>query len=498
MSDTDLDEARAWRTAFTIVGLLTLVRLVVLFATPLELYPDEAQYWLWSRHLAFGYFSKPPVIAWLIWLTTSIGGNAEPFVRLAAPILHAGTALALYGVGTRLYGARTGVIACLVYSLMPGVQLSSGVISTDAPLLFFLSLALLAYAFLQTKRSLASALGLGAALGMAMLSKYAAVYAIGGIVLHLIFSREARQAWSWKTALAAVVAFAVILAPNIIWNAQHQFSTLAHTASNANWAHRKGGFSELLDFIVSQLGVFGPLPFAVLIGGAAVLAARRRLAKEDVLLLCWTLPPLVVVAAQAVISRSNANWAASAYVAGSVLAAAWLLRWRAKWWIVGGLGLEALFAAVFLLWAASPKTADAMGAANSFKRARGWQETVESMTRLAQADPDITAVAVDDRFLFNEAGYYGRDFFSRPGAPPLRMWVHLASAHNQAEAEAPLTPAQGARVLAASMQPDYLAALVADFEAAKIVEIARVRLDAKHTRRTELLIGENFRPVARR
>jgi 4-amino-4-deoxy-L-arabinose transferase-like glycosyltransferase len=60
--------------------VLTVLR-VALFVTPFELYPDEAQYWLWSRDLAFGYFSKPPMIAWLIWATTGVGGDAEPWVR---------------------------------------------------------------------------------------------------------------------------------------------------------------------------------------------------------------------------------------------------------------------------------------------------------------------------------------------------------------------------------------------------------------------------------
>ena len=37
---------------------LTLARLIALFRTPLELYPDEAQYWLWSRTLSFGFVSR--------------------------------------------------------------------------------------------------------------------------------------------------------------------------------------------------------------------------------------------------------------------------------------------------------------------------------------------------------------------------------------------------------------------------------------------------------
>jgi len=134
-----------WRGALLLALGLTAARLVALFVTPLELYPDEAQYWLWSRTLDWGYYSKPPMIAWTIWTTTAIGGDSEAWVRLAAPLYHLGAALAVFGIGRRLYGPSVGFAACALYALMPGVQISSLAIATDALLLFFLSVSLLAY-----------------------------------------------------------------------------------------------------------------------------------------------------------------------------------------------------------------------------------------------------------------------------------------------------------------------------------------------------------------
>ena len=214
------------RAAVLLTAGLAMVRLVALFKTPLELYPDEAQYWLWSRTLDFGYYSKPPVIAWAIWATTHIGGDTEPWVRLSANLFQAGATFVVFLIGRRLYGAATGLAAAALYGLMPGVQLSALVAATDAPLLFFLSLTILAYVALLEgpKRRVLVAAGLGAALGLAFLSKYAAVYFLIGLALHLAVSKSARQAWTLPAALAAVAAFAAILAPNVVWNATHGFA----------------------------------------------------------------------------------------------------------------------------------------------------------------------------------------------------------------------------------------------------------------------------------
>src|SRR6201989_3004579 len=105
MSEPVRPEAEADARAAVLLTLaLTLTRLVAIFRTPLELYPDEAQYWLWSRTLAFGYYSKPPMVAWAIRAATAIGGDGEPWVRLAAPIFQAGATLAVFAIGRRLYG----------------------------------------------------------------------------------------------------------------------------------------------------------------------------------------------------------------------------------------------------------------------------------------------------------------------------------------------------------------------------------------------------------
>jgi 4-amino-4-deoxy-L-arabinose transferase-like glycosyltransferase len=79
------------------------------------------------------------MVAWLIWATTAIGGDTEPWVRLSSPLIHALTTLCVYGIGRRLYGSSTGFTAAALYLLMPAVQLSSLVIATDAPMLLFLA-----------------------------------------------------------------------------------------------------------------------------------------------------------------------------------------------------------------------------------------------------------------------------------------------------------------------------------------------------------------------
>jgi hypothetical protein len=89
--------------ALAAVTAITAARLVWLVVQPADLYPDEAQYWFWSLHPALGYYSKPPLVAWLIALTTNALGDSEFAIRLSAPLLHAIAAGFVYGIAARLW-----------------------------------------------------------------------------------------------------------------------------------------------------------------------------------------------------------------------------------------------------------------------------------------------------------------------------------------------------------------------------------------------------------
>lgn len=487
------------RAAILLTTGLALARLMAMFRTPLELYPDEAQYWLWSRTLDFGYYSKPPMIAWAIWATTALGGDAEPWVRLSANLFQAGATFVVFLIGRRLYGAATGLAAAALYGLMPGVQLSALVAATDAPLLFFLSLTILAYVRLQeapSRRALVAA-GLGAALGLAFLSKYAAVYFLIGLAIHLAASKSARAAWTPPAAVAAVAAFAVVIAPNLAWNLTHGFATVQHTAQNAAWnGVQLFNLQAAGEFIGSQFGVFGPIPMGVLITGVALAVRRRKLAPGDLTLLCFALPPLVIVTAQAFISRANANWSGAGYLAGAILVAAWLIRWRARGWLIGALALQGAVAALFLAGVILPRVADEAGLSNGLKRARGWAETTEVILDRAEREPGLTAIAVNNRFLFYAVSYYGRDRLGGD-APPLASWLLMHGPRNQAETAAPLTPAIGRRVLMVSFEGWRRAEMQADFAQAHDLEIGSVWLDPRHRRKVEMFVGQGFSPRPR-
>ena len=93
---------------------MTVVRLIGLAYSQVDLFFDESQYWAWSRELAFGYFSKPPLLAWLIAGAEAVCGSTEACIRAPAPVLYFGTCLVSYAIAKALYDDTTAFWAALL------------------------------------------------------------------------------------------------------------------------------------------------------------------------------------------------------------------------------------------------------------------------------------------------------------------------------------------------------------------------------------------------
>ena len=407
MANGATPEARGWiGPALAIVGAVTAARIVLLWFNRMDLFVDEAQYWLWGQELAFGYYSKPPLIGWIIRAVTGIAGSDAPFwVRLPAPLLHGLTAMILGAVAARLSGRGAAIVVAAGYVTLPMVSLASILISTDTVMVPFLALALLFYLRLLDQGGTGLALLTGLALGAAFMGKYAAIYYLIGMGLAAAVLPRARMRRG--EALALLAGFAVMIAPNIVWNIQNGLSTVEHTLDNADWVRdpeaRAGlNLSSLAAFFASQFAVFGP----VLFGGLIWMVLRvRRTGPDNRLLLHFILPIIAIVCVQALLSRAYANWAAAAYLAGTVAVLPWLRPgWRAASFVVNGALAVALPLAGVFADSFAPGGDGRLVAARYVGRAALSRELI-ALAREAGLD----TIVATNRDILADLHYTGRD-----------------------------------------------------------------------------------------
>jgi 4-amino-4-deoxy-L-arabinose transferase-like glycosyltransferase len=395
--------------AFALLAVLTLVRLIGLKFSTVDLFFDEAQYWTWSRELAFGYFSKPPLLAWTIALAEHICGGSEACIRAPAPILYLGTSLLVYAVARQLYGIRVAFYAALSIALATGTAFSARIISTDVPLLFFWALALLAYVKLLANGGMRWGVVLGIALGFGLMAKYAMIYFLLGIALAAWLDRDARALIRSPALWVALPIAAVVVAPNIIWNIDNGFATFRHTGDNI----QGGGvaFNPLkgLEFIAAQFIVFGPVVFAVLLY-AIVQIGSAALNRADRLMLAFALPPLALVTATGFVTRALANWAAPAFISAAVVVIAILVRRGAWKWIALSLGIGVFAQAALLAGDALATRLNVPGLANGdlYRRTLGWRALGEQAGELARRVGARTILG-DARDDVASLAYYWRD-----------------------------------------------------------------------------------------
>lgn len=315
-----------YRSALKLLVLvLTLKALAVILFISSEMVglgPDEAQYWTWSQQLALGYYSKPPGIAWQIWLGTTLLSNTELGVRLGAVLLSAGLALATYYLARacRLQG-NTCLWAGVVMAFSPLGYVSSLLAITDGGLVFFWALACVA-----TCRGLASDkplpyYAIGAAIFGGALFKWP-IYLLWPCVIAMVCLR--RRHFSWH--LFGGIALSLLgLLPSVIWNMQHDWPTFKHVLATIDNGNIEVGTTGLLrgnffEFFAAQMVLLSPIFFLLLL--AALLCAAKEWKRLSAPLQFCALVTFVFLASycgMAIFKKMQGNWCDFVYPTAVVL-----------------------------------------------------------------------------------------------------------------------------------------------------------------------------------
>jgi Dolichyl-phosphate-mannose-protein mannosyltransferase len=325
-----LNEARLVRnTAVTVLALVAL-RLVAAAWTPLTF--DEAYYWMWSKHLAGGYYDHPPGVALVIRLGTMIAGDTELGVRLVSILLALPMSWAVYRTATILFGGRrVAPTATILLNVTLMAAVGTMIVTPDAPLLVASSFVLFYLAkVLETGRG-AWWLAVGAAVGAALLSKYTALFFGPAILIWLVSVPKLRRwlisPWPYLGGLVSLALFS----PVILWNADHHWVSFIKQIGRARIEDFRPAF--IGELIPTQIAFATPFVFILGVMGLYALLRRRDGASAARMLInttFWTIVAYFIW--HSLHARVEANWFGPVYPAFAIAAAvaANLTAWDAR------------------------------------------------------------------------------------------------------------------------------------------------------------------------
>lgn len=333
---------------FLLIALpITLIWLIYNAINHRPLGFDEAQYWAWSQHLQWGYHSKPPIIAGMIRLTTTLFGQSEFAVRASVPVCNFLTALLIYQMARLSYGHHTALWSGITFLCLPIVFLSSSLITTDPFMMLFWALGLYGIIRFIHTGNVMNWLLIGVGAGLSIMSKYTGLFFLLSLLLCGVFIPHCRI-WLRKWYFyGAMLLAALLFLPNLMWNIDHGLQTFKHvTYHNANVGHWRINPLHVLGFFGQQFVAFSVILFPALVISLIRIKQTCR-SIDDTIFLSFTLPVLTALLLQSFMARTDANWTAPAYIAATPWIVNTLRQWQQQHWLKINLLISAIAILVF-------------------------------------------------------------------------------------------------------------------------------------------------------
>ncbi len=416
--------------------LLGILLLRLAFAATVPLVPDEAYYWTWSRQLAGGYFDHPPVIAWLIAGGTALLGDTPLGVRLLPNIAGTLATAAIAWTADVLAGPRAARFALLAFAAMPVAAVGMILATPDAPLLFGIAWTLcgVTHALSHPVGSASATrwwIGAGLAIGIAMASKFTAVFVPVGLTLTIVAVPTLRPRLREPGPWLAVVVASLVMVPVLLWNASHDWIAFRFQLGHGLGGGAKESLVQReLNLVGGQALLVTPILFGLLLGalGRAVREEPRRRALSGVALFC-----LAFFVFSATRKNVEANWPAIAWVPAVVLLAAARPGERTVW-ERRALLLATALSTLLLAHVVRPLVA-LPGSRDPVNQAHGWTDLAAAVeaqrTALAASTPpDVVGAPVAPLVAANRYQDAAMLAFHLPGHPEIPS-LNLGGRANQ-------------------------------------------------------------------
>jgi hypothetical protein len=338
MKNTDYYSRLFWG-----VALLTSAAKVIFTLRPeINLFTEEAQYWLWSQNLDWHYYSKPPLIAAFNKISTSIFGITEIGVRINAILLGLGTSWIVFVFSDYLYKSKKIAFWAAIFVMcMPFWILFSTFHLTDSELLFFWILSLYWLYRGLKEQKLAWWILAGLASGIGLMAK-SIMIVIGPMVLvYLLCTRQ------WKKNRYSFFLFLLLGAigflPSFIWNWQNDFNTYRHLAGLGGVSGSEDGFHffkwlpRLVEYLVGQLAMISV--FFLPIFFYSVKSLKSTMDSKTTFILLPVFFSWLGFGLLTIFTDVEANWPAFAYVTLPIFMSKWISEQSFNWEKVRNVGI---------------------------------------------------------------------------------------------------------------------------------------------------------------
>ena len=249
------------RLGYILIFVMLIGRWLYLASGIIQLSQDEAYQWVWSKHLALSYYSKPLGIALIQFAGTSLWGDTELGVRFFSPLFAAILSVMVLRFVAREINARAAFWLLLIVTAVPLLGAGAILMTIDPPLVLCWMWALVAgWRAVQPDGQTRHWLVVGLAMGLGFLCKYSALYQMVCWAVFFVLWPVARVHLRKPGPWLALLIFLICTAPVVIWNWQHGWITVHHVADDAGLQSQwKPTLRYFWDFLFSETALLNPI-----------------------------------------------------------------------------------------------------------------------------------------------------------------------------------------------------------------------------------------------